>query len=55
MVKDLVAVKFWSDGPIDVKLLENTIKAMKYVKMLEKDVDVKSLYTSAFLPANLQK
>jgi len=55
MVKDLVAVKFWSDGPIDVTLLENTIKAMKYVKMLDKDVDVKSLYTSAFLPANLQK
>ncbi|MBN8964669.1 MAG: ABC transporter substrate-binding protein, partial [Rhizobiales bacterium] len=55
MVKDLVAVKFWSDGPIDVKLLENTVKAMKYVKMLDKDVDVKSLYTSAFLPANLQK
>jgi len=55
MVKELVEVKFWSDGPMDEKLLQNTVRAMKYVKMIDKDIDVKSLYNSAFLPANLQK
>ena len=36
-------------------LLENTVRAMKGVGMLEKDVDLKRIVDSSFLPANLQK
>ncbi|HWP27019.1 MAG TPA: ABC transporter substrate-binding protein [Xanthobacteraceae bacterium] len=55
MVKDLVAAKFWSEGRIDMALLENTVRAMKAVSMLEKDVDLKSIVDNSFLPADLQK
>jgi NitT/TauT family transport system substrate-binding protein len=55
MVKELVAVKFWSEGRIEKELLENTVRAMKYVKMIEKDIDLNKLVDSSFLPADLQK
>ncbi len=55
MVKELVEAKFWSEGPIEMPLLENTVRAMKGVGMLEKDVDLKKIVDSSFLPANLQK
>ncbi len=55
MVKDLVAAKFWSEGRIEMPLLENTVRAMKYVGMLEKDVDLKQMVDSSFLPPDLQK
>ena len=55
MVKELVEAKFWSEGPIEMPLLENTVRAMKGVGMLEKDVDLKKIVDSSFLPADLQK
>jgi NitT/TauT family transport system substrate-binding protein len=55
MVKDLVAAKFWSDGRIEKPLLENTIRGMKYVGMIDKDIDVAKLTDTSFLPADLQK
>jgi NitT/TauT family transport system substrate-binding protein len=55
MVKELVAVKFWSEGRIEMELLENTARAMKYVGMLTKDVDLKKMVDSSFLPSDLQK
>jgi NitT/TauT family transport system substrate-binding protein len=55
MVKDLVAAKFWTEGRIEMSLLENTVRAMKGVGMLEKDVDLKTIVDSSFLPADLQK
>ena len=42
MVKDLVAAKFWSEGRIEMPLLE-------------KDVDLSKMVDSSFLPPDLQK
>jgi len=55
MVKELVAAKFWTEGKIEMPLLETTVRAMKGVGMLEKDVDLKSMVDASFLPADLQK
>jgi NitT/TauT family transport system substrate-binding protein len=55
MVKELVGAKFWSEGRIEMSLLQNTVHAMKGVGMLDKDVDLKSMVDSSFLPPNLQK
>jgi NitT/TauT family transport system substrate-binding protein len=55
MIKELVDAKFWTEGRIEMALLENTVRAMKGVGMLEKDVDLKSIVDSSFLPADLQK
>src|SRR5215472_104266 len=54
MIKELVAVKFWTEGRIEMPLLENTVHAMKGVGMLEKDVDLKKMVDGSFLPADLQ-
>jgi ABC-type nitrate/sulfonate/bicarbonate transport system substrate-binding protein len=55
MVKELVEAKFWTEGRIEMPLLEQTVHAMKGVGMLEKDVDLKKIVDSSFLPADLQK
>lgn len=55
MVKELVAAKFWSEGKIEMPLLETTVRAMKGVGMLEKDVDLKTMVDNSFLPSDLQK
>ena len=55
MIKELVDAKFWTEGRIEMSLLENTVRAMKGVGMLEKDVDLKSIVDPSFLPADLQK
>jgi NitT/TauT family transport system substrate-binding protein len=55
MVKELVEAKFWSDGRIEMPLLEQTVHAMKGVGMLQKDVDLTKIVDSSFLPADLQK
>lgn len=55
MVKELVDAKFWTEGRIEMPLLQNTVRAMKYVGMLEKDVDLNKIVDSSFLPSDLQK
>jgi NitT/TauT family transport system substrate-binding protein len=55
MVKELVEVKFWSEGRIEMPLLEQTVHAMKGVGMLQKDVDLSKIVDSSFLPPDLQK
>jgi NitT/TauT family transport system substrate-binding protein len=55
MVKELVDAKFWTEGRIEMPLLETTVRAMKGVGMLEKDVDLKSVVDTSLLPADLQK
>jgi NitT/TauT family transport system substrate-binding protein len=55
MVKQLVEAKFWSDGRIEMPLLAQTVHAMKGVGMLQKDVDLKKIVDSSFLPPDLQK
>jgi NitT/TauT family transport system substrate-binding protein len=55
MVKELVQAKFWSEGRIEMPLLEQTVHAMKGVGMLQKDVDLSKVVDSSFLPPDLQK
>ncbi len=55
MVKELVEAKFWSEGRIEMPLLEHTVRAMKDVGMLDKDVDLNKMVDGSFLPADLQK
>jgi len=55
MVKELVDAKFYGDGRIEKPLLETTVRAMKYVGMLDKDIDLGKFYDASFLPPDLQK
>jgi NitT/TauT family transport system substrate-binding protein len=55
MVKELVEAKFWSEGQIEMPLLEQTVHAMQGVAMLQKPVDLKNIVDTSFLPADLQK
>jgi len=55
MVKELVEAKFWTEGRIETSLLENTVRAMKGVGMLQKDVDLNKMVDNSTLPADLQK
>jgi NitT/TauT family transport system substrate-binding protein len=55
LVQMLVDAKFYSEGRIEMVLLENTVRAMKYVGMIDKDPDLSKMVDSSFLPADLQK
>lgn len=55
MMHDLVEAKFYSEGRIEMPLLQTTEHVMKVVGMLDKDVDLSNMVDSSFLPADLQK
>ena len=55
MMHDLVAANFYSEGRIEMPLLQTTAHVMKVVGMLDKDVDLKTMVDPSFLPADLQK
>jgi len=55
MVHELVAARFWSEGKMEMDLLETTERAMKYVGMLDKPVDLNKMIDTSFLPSDLQK
>jgi len=55
MVKELIDAKFWTEGRIEMPLIENTIKAMVEIGMLDKPIDAKSIVDTSFLPPDLQK
>jgi NitT/TauT family transport system substrate-binding protein len=55
MMKDLVDAQFYSEGRIEMPLLQTTVRAMKYVGMLDKDVDLSQMIDPSFLPSDLQK
>ena len=55
MIKELVDAKFWTEGRIELPLIQNTIKAMVEIGMLDKPVDAKTIIDSTFLPPELQK
>jgi NitT/TauT family transport system substrate-binding protein len=55
MMQQLVEAKFYSEGRIEVPLLETVERAMKYVGMLDKDVDLSKFVDASFLPPDLQK
>ena len=55
MVHELVAAKFWSEGNIEMNLLETSERAMLDVGMLKQKVDLKKMIDTSFLPSDLQK
>jgi NitT/TauT family transport system substrate-binding protein len=55
MMNQLVEAKFYSEGRIEMPLLQTTAHVMKYVGMLDKDVDLTKMIDASFLPADLQK
>jgi NitT/TauT family transport system substrate-binding protein len=55
MVKELIDAKFWTEGRIEMPLIENTIKAMVEIGMLDKAIDAKTIVDTSFLPPDLQK
>ena len=55
MMQDLVDAKFYGEGKIEMPLLETTMRAMKYVGMINKDIDLTKAIDPSFLPSDLQK
>jgi NitT/TauT family transport system substrate-binding protein len=55
MVYELAATKFWSEGNIEMNLLDTAMDAMLSVDMLKSKVDLSKMVDSSFLPADLQK
>jgi NitT/TauT family transport system substrate-binding protein len=55
MMQQLVEANFYSEGRIEMPLLQNAVRAMKYVGMLDKDVDLTKMVDASFLPSDLQK
>jgi NitT/TauT family transport system substrate-binding protein len=55
MIHELVATKFWSEGNIEMPLLELSQHAMVAVGMLKEKVDLKKMIDTSFLPSDLQK
>ena len=55
MMQQLVAAKFYSEGHIEMPLLQTTERAMKYVGMLDKPLDLTKMVDPSFLPSDLQK
>jgi NitT/TauT family transport system substrate-binding protein len=55
MMQQLVDAKFYSEGRIEMPLLQTTEHVMRVVGMLDKDVDLSAMIDPSFLPADLQK
>ncbi len=55
MMQQLVAAGFYSQGRIEMPLLQTTAHVMKVVGMLDTDVDLSKMIDPSFLPADLQK
>ena len=55
LVKELLAARFWSEGEMEMELLTNTVKAMRYVGLIQKEPDLKAMIDLSFLPAGVQK
>ena len=55
MIHELVATKFWSEGNIEMPLLELSQHAMVAVGMLKEKVDLEKMIDTSFLPKDLQK
>ena len=55
MMQQLVEAKFYSEGRIEMPLLQTTVHVMRVVGMLDKDVDLSKMIDPSFLPSDLQK
>jgi NitT/TauT family transport system substrate-binding protein len=54
VTRELLKDHYWSEGAIDLHVLEDTVQGMKKVGILDGEVDVKSIVDSSLLPADLQ-
>jgi len=54
-MRQLVAAKFYGQGRIEMPLLQTTAHVMRYVGMLDKDVELAKMIDPSFLPGDLQK
>jgi len=48
-------VKYWSEGRFEMPSLTNVVRAMKYVGLLDRDIDLAPMIDRSFLPEDLQK
>ena len=56
MVKELVDAKFWTEGRIEMPLIENTMKAMKLRSACWTRTSIRqAIVDTSFLPPDLQK
>jgi NitT/TauT family transport system substrate-binding protein len=55
VTKELLAAQFWSEGEMEMELLTNTVRAMRYVGLIEKEPDLNTMIDLSFLPPALQK
>jgi NitT/TauT family transport system substrate-binding protein len=55
MMQQLVEAKFYSQGRIELPLLQTTAHVMRVVGMLDHDVDLNKMIDPSFLPSDLQK
>ena len=55
VTKELLAARFWSEGEMEMELLTNTVQAMRYVGLIEKEPDLNAMIDLSFLPPALQK
>jgi len=55
LVKELLAAQYWSEGEMEMELLTNTVRAMRYVGLIEKEPNLSAMIDLSFLPADLQK
>jgi NitT/TauT family transport system substrate-binding protein len=55
LVKELLAAHFWSEGEMEMELMTNTVRAMRYVGLIEKEPDLNAMIDLSFLPPGLQK
>lgn len=54
VVRALVKTQYWSEGQIDLKVLQNTVVGMKLVGDLSGDIDLKSMVDTSMLPSDLR-
>ena len=55
MVRELIAAKFWSEGNVEMPLLDLSEHAMAAVGMVKGKVDLMKMIDTSFLPSDLQK
>jgi NitT/TauT family transport system substrate-binding protein len=55
MMQQLVEARFYSEGRIEMPLLQTTAHVMRVVGMLDHDVDLNKMIDPSFLPSDLQK
>ncbi|HEX9462834.1 MAG TPA: ABC transporter substrate-binding protein [Alphaproteobacteria bacterium] len=53
LVSDLAAARFYSEGRIELEPLQTVVRAMRYVGMLDGEVDLAGMIDRSFLPKDL--